>query len=464
MMKVLIILIMPLIFPLSLISFSFFMALMLLLLAFFSAHNQDFFLLYKMFSWDTLSMSLVSLTLTIVILMALSSLSNKTISKSMKPFTTALAILLILLVGTFSTSNLLLFYILFEASLLPTFALILGWGNQPERLQAGMYMLIYTILASLPLLVTLLIWSNSSHSTSLLVINMTNKTYLLTSLLAVFLILAFSVKLPVYMVHLWLPKAHVEAPVAGSMILAAILLKLGGYGLLRVSSKAHPIIYSLSSFSLSWSLTGGALIAIICLTQTDIKFLIALSSVAHMALVMASVMTFSAWGINSAQFIMIGHGFCSSGLFFLANMIYERMNSRSLLILKGLQTFLPSFSIMWFLMCTSNMAAPPTLNLLGEISGISSVFSWSLTLALPLMLLVFLAAAYSLFLYNQSQHGKPQSTSSPMGMPSLREWLISSLHWAPLNLFFLAPWTIQMIMWPHSLYKMLSCGLKEVVL
>lgn len=433
----------------------------LLLLSFFITHYNSIFLSYSEISWDTLSFSLITLSVYILLLILIARISNRQVLQFNTLFTLTLSFLLISLVRAFRTTNLIIFYILFEASLIPTFILILGWGNQPERIQAGVYILIYTLIASLPLLISLLILSNANFNANFLILIRVCKNNLLHYFIAFMLILAFSVKLPLYLVHLWLPKAHVEAPVAGSMVLAAILLKLGGYGILRVSSKIHCLYYYISPFILSWSLSGGVLIALICVFQSDIKFLIALSSVAHISLVLASLLTFASWGINGAQFIIIGHGFCSSGLFFIANTIYERINSRSFFLIKGLQTIIPSITLIWFLLCTSNIAAPPSLNLLGESRRISSISRWSFNLIPLLIMLVFLAAAYSLFLYRQTQHGKIFSPAQPVKPTSTREWLTAVSHWTPLNLIIIAPWTIQIILFWNNLYKILSCGLKN---
>ncbi|YP_004221777.1 NADH dehydrogenase subunit 4 (mitochondrion) [Macrobrachium nipponense] len=345
--------------------------------------------------------------------------------------------LLLSLVLTFSCLDYLMFYVCFESSLIPTMILILGWGYQPERLQAGVYMLFYTLFGSLPLLISILSLYSMGGSVTF---NLSSLPECGMSLMAVWYIcsvMAFIVKLPVYLVHLWLPKAHVEAPVAGSMILAGVLLKLGGYGLVRVCPLFIQSAVTFSWFWVSVGLLGGIFVSFICLRQTDMKALIAYSSVAHMGLVLCGLSVFSWWGLSGAVSVMVGHGLCSSGLFCLANMVYERLGSRSLLISKGLLSFMPTMALWWFVLSAGNMAAPPTVNLLGEISLILSVVSWALLAMIPVALLSFLSAAYSLYMFSLSQHGKYFSALFSCCSGKVREYLILILHWLPLNVLVL---------------------------
>nr|YP_009231563.1 NADH dehydrogenase subunit 4 [Dixella aestivalis]ALZ48584.1 NADH dehydrogenase subunit 4 [Dixella aestivalis] len=383
---------------------------------------------------DLISYGMILLSLWICSLMLMASESVNRLNNYTHLFLFLIVMLLILLFLTFSSTSVFMFYLFFESSLIPTLFLILGWGYQPERMQAGVYLLFYTLLASLPLLVGIFYLFDVSNSMNMLLLMNFHFDY---SLLYLSLIMAFLVKMPMFLVHLWLPKAHVEAPVSGSMILAGVLLKLGGYGLLRIFPYITITGTYMNYIWVTVSLIGGVLVSLVCLRQTDLKALIAYSSVAHMGIVLGGLMTMTYWGLCGSYTLMIAHGLCSSGLFCLANISYERLGSRSLLINKGLLNFMPSLTLWWFLLASANMAAPPTLNLLGEIGLLNSIVSWSWVSMIMLSLLSFFSAAYTLYLYSYSQHGKINSGAfSFMGGVS-REYLLLFLHWFPLNLLIL---------------------------
>nr|YP_010991149.1 NADH dehydrogenase subunit 4 [Chrysopa formosa]WOX61422.1 NADH dehydrogenase subunit 4 [Chrysopa formosa] len=382
---------------------------------------------------DLLSYGLILLSLWICTLMLVASESINRFNYSKNFFIFNLLILLIMLYLTFSSMNLFYFYLFFEASLIPTLFLIIGWGYQPERLQAGIYLLFYTLLVSLPMLIGIFyIYNNDNSLLFLLLNNDYNNLFLYLSLL-----LAFLVKMPMFLVHLWLPKAHVEAPIAGSMILAGIMLKLGGYGMLRIFNLIMKIGMKFNFYWLVLSLFGGFLVSLLCLRQVDLKSLIAYSSVSHMSMVISGIMTMNYWGFSGSYTLMIAHGLCSSGLFCLANMSYERTGSRSLFINKGMMNFMPSMCLWWFLLSSSNMAAPPSLNLLGEISLLNSIISWSWLTMIWLSLLSFFSAAYTLYLYSYSQHGDLYSGLYSSSNGTLREYLLLMLHWIPLNMLIM---------------------------
>lgn len=369
-------------------------------------------------------------------------------------------ILIFFLYLTFRSIRLFIFYLFFEIRLIPTLFLILGWGYQPERLQAGVYLLFYTLLASLPMIIGIFyVYEDIGRLFFISFIEYSyNNLYLYLCL-----ILAFLVKIPIFLVHLWLPKAHVEAPVSGSIILAGLLLKLGGYGLLRVFPLLQKTGLKINVLWIRISLVGGVLVSLICLRQVDLKSLIAYSSVAHIGIVLGGLLTITYWGICGSYTLIIAHGLCSSGLFCLANISYERFGSRRLLINKGLLNFMPRLRLWWFLLCSANMAAPPTLNLLGEIRLLNRIVIWSWVRIFRLALLSFFSAAYTLYLFSYSQHGKIILRNYSFSNGVLREYLILFLHWVPLNLLILKRESCLIWLYLNSLKKILICGVNDVI-
>nr|UUA64845.1 NADH dehydrogenase subunit 4 [Leguminivora glycinivorella] len=387
-----------------------------------------------MFGCDMISFGLILLSIWICGLMLMASENLFKVKFYINFFLFNIIFLLIMLYMTFSVMNLFMFYLFFEGSLIPTLLLIMGWGYQPERIQAGLYLLFYTLFASLPLLLGIFFIFKSENFIMIYFLKFLN---LDMYLLYFSMIMAFLVKMPMYFVHLWLPKAHVEAPVSGSMILAGIMLKLGGYGLLRVMIFLQQVGLKFNFIWIVISLLGGFYVSLNCFCQVDIKSLIAYSSVAHMSLVIGGIMTMSYWGFMGSYVLMIGHGLCSSGMFCLANINYERLHSRSLYINKGMMNFIPSMSLWWFLLMSSNMAAPPSLNLMGEIMLINSLVSWCWFSMIFLMLISFFSAGYSLYLYSYTQHGKYYCGVYSFYTGVSREYLMLLLHWLPLNILIM---------------------------
>uniref|UniRef100_A0AAU7VBD5 NADH-ubiquinone oxidoreductase chain 4 n=1 Tax=Malostenopsocus sp. HN TaxID=3074936 RepID=A0AAU7VBD5_9NEOP len=420
--------------PYSFMNWSYTQGMLFLMAMFFMAEMGSFFYMESLsfsFGLDLMSYMLVLLSIWICSLMLLSSEPIMSSSFYKINYMNILIMLLLFLILSFYTMNLFMFYLFFESSLIPTFMIIMGWGYQSERIQASIYLLMYTLICSLPLLMMIFYFYNESNYLSM-ILDLNKKIYM-NFMIFFFLYLAFMVKLPMFMLHLWLPKAHVEAPVAGSMILAGVLLKLGGYGVLRLTSLMVNMIYKYTWMLIVLSLLGGVLISLNCLRQSDVKLIIAYSSVSHMGIMLSGMMTFSMWGLSSGLALMLSHGLCSSALFFLANIVYERIGSRSMYLIKGMLHLLPKMTLWWFLFCAMNMAAPPSLNLLSEIGLINSLVTWSISSMTLLMLMSFLAAGYSLYLFSFSQHGKIINSIYSFQLNCLREYFVLLMHWIPLN-------------------------------
>nr|YP_009494671.1 NADH dehydrogenase subunit 4 [Bathyraja albomaculata]AWO66464.1 NADH dehydrogenase subunit 4 [Bathyraja albomaculata] len=393
---------------------------------------------------DPLSAPLLSLTCWLLPLMLLASQKHLTAEpyKRQQIYISLLIILQASLILAFSATEMILFYIMFETTLIPTLIIITRWGNQTERLNAGIYFLFYTLAGSLPLLIALLTLQKDLGSLSMLILqypntinlySWTNKFWWLACMIA------FLVKMPLYGVHLWLPKAHVEAPIAGSMILAAVLLKLGGYGMMRIIIMLNPLTKEMAYPFLILAIWGIIMTSSICLRQTDLKSLIAYSSVSHMGLVAAAILIQTPWSFAGATALMIAHGLISSMLFCLANTNYERIHSRTLLLARGTQIILPLMGTSWFLANLANLALPPSPNLVGELLIITSLFKWSNWTILLTGTGVLLTASYSLYMFLMTQRGPTPQHMLFLSPSHTREHLLMYLHLLPTILIITKP-------------------------
>ena len=398
-------------------------------------------IIYPIIHLDLISNTLIILTLWISALIIPARFSTFYSTDRIKIFKTTILFLNLILFIAFISSNLFIFFIFFEASLIPTIFLIIGWGYQPERLQAGIYLMLYTITASLPLLILIaMLYFSNFHSSFILSIN--NIPFIIYSsptIFRLFLFLAFLVKLPLFLTHLWLPKAHVEAPVAGSIILAGLLLKLGGYGILRFIFIFPFLKFYLSTPLISISLIGGFITRIICIRQTDIKALIAYSSIGHIALLVLGSISIFNWGWARRLTIIIAHGLSRSALFFLSFTTYFSSQTRRISLTKGILSIAPILSLFWFIFSALNIAAPPSINLMSEIFLFSASFTFSSNSAIILILIRFLRAVYSLILYTSLNHGAPLPISNAYNSYFLIPYWTLAAHFIPALILILSP-------------------------
>nr|YP_010393113.1 NADH dehydrogenase subunit 4 [Kuphus polythalamius]UPX89191.1 NADH dehydrogenase subunit 4 [Kuphus polythalamius]UPX89203.1 NADH dehydrogenase subunit 4 [Kuphus polythalamius] len=376
---------------------------------------------------DSLSVLLVVMSLLVGVMSLMCSSKDFNVSSFMGKKGIEVPVLLVLgfSIGAFISSSWLGFFVCFEGSLLPMLWMILIWGYQPERLQAGVYMVLYTVCGSLPLLVSLL-WLGSVISTDVFMVAKMSCWFCFQtaglSLWVVFGLMAgFMVKFPLYLVHGWLPKAHVEAPLAGSMILSGVLLKLGSFGLYRVmwlvNLKGGEFYGKVFVYLvIVVGLLGGCLCNLYCLCQSDLKSMVAYSSVGHMGLCLCGLLSGVSLGHAGAACMMFSHGLCSPILFALAGALHDWSDSRSIVLNKGLNSVFPVFSLFWSVAWFVNMGIPLSLNFMAEwmlISSVGSISCWLLPFG---WLSCFLSGAAAFYAYGAVCHGVVSDFSRSFGV------------------------------------------------
>ncbi len=370
---------------------------------------------------DGISLMLIMLS---VFLMPICILASwEAITKRVGEYMAAFLFMEVLMIGTFAAQDIFLFYIFFEAGLIPMYLIIGVWGGD-NRIYASYKFFLYTLLGSVLMLIAMF-WMVAQAGTSDIP---TLMQYDFPPGAQLWLFLAFfasfAVKMPMWPVHTWLPDAHVQAPTAGSVILAGVLLKLGGYGFIRFSLPMFPE----ASADLAWLIFTLSMVAVVytslvALVQHDMKKLIAYSSVAHMALVTAGLFAFNVQGIEGAMMIMLGHGLVSAALFLCVGVIYDRLHTREIDRYGGLSINMPFYAVFFLLFTMAAVGLPGTSNFVGEFLALAGIYQASSWVALICTTGIILGAGYMLYLYRRVAFGT-QKNEDAAAMPDMtpREW------------------------------------------
>ena len=383
--------------------------------------------LFAGFQWalgiDGIALMLIVLSVFLMPICILASWDS--ITTRVGEYMAAFLFMEVLMIGVFAAQDLFLFYIFFEAGLIPMYLIIGIWGGA-NRIYASYKFFLYTLLGSVLMLIAMLWMVNEAGTTDIPTLMAYDfpagaQTWLWLAFFA-----SFAVKMPMWPLHTWLPDAHVQAPTAGSVILAGVLLKMGGYGFLRFSLPMFPeasvhwlwLIFALSMIAV-------VVTSLIALVQHDMKKLIAYSSVAHMALVTVGLFAFNVQGLEGAMMVMLGHGLVSGALFLCVGVIYDRLHTREIDRYGGLSINMPYYALFFMLFTMASIGLPGTSNFIGEFLSLAGVYQVSSWVAAVCATGIILGAAYMLYLYWRIAFGM-QKNADAAAMPdlSVREWLM----------------------------------------
>lgn len=372
---------------------------------------------------DGIALMLIMLSVFLMPVCILASWTS--VTKRVGEYMAAFLFMEVLMIGTFAAQDLFLFYVFFEAGLIPMYLIIGVWGGD-NRIYASYKFFLYTLLGSVLMLIAMF-WMVAEAGTSDIPTLMEYgfpagaQTWLWLAFFA-----SFAVKVPMWPMHTWLPDAHVQAPTAGSVILAGVLLKLGGYGFIRFSLPMFPE----ASAQFAWLVFGLSMIAVVytslvALVQSDMKKLIAYSSVAHMAIVTVGLFAFNVQGLEGAMIVMLSHGLVSGALFLCVGVIYDRLHTREIERYGGLAVNMPYYALFFLLFTMASIGLPGTSGFVGEFLALAGIYQTSSTVALVSTTGIILGAAYMLYLYRRVAFG-PQVNADAAAMRdiSAREWIM----------------------------------------